>query len=185
MVLMRIHPSTGLHQFFRIPEPDQAFVVNWKDSVAALVHSKDRLVIDFYLMAEDVDKWTKLYSMGVAAHDDLIVSIPQCMATGEIVMHSYRSLVLGDFNTSLINFETGSVTVSTEIEESSPIWHRSYSHVESLISSKGMVNMEIEQVGESGEKNHVFKNSSGWLPKDFESVLIEYWTDYEKILNQC
>lgn len=154
--------SSGLFRSFCFPDPDSN-VVNWKESVAALVRTPDQISIDLYVMDENVGNWTKLYRVGISKWEG--IEIVQCMSTGEFVM-MFRNNLPPDFGFIFIDPETGATISMGELEAIAPVWSQSYSHVQSLICPKGMV-----EIGMSDKEKLMLSKRLEWLSEDFESVL--------------
>lgn len=151
-VLGRIDPCTGLYMKVMYPQhvknkSTRVHPANLRDSVAALVQSPGEYpnqMIDLYVLDENTAKWTKMYSIGPLAFEQL--QIPQCFSTGEIVLETWR----GNINhaSNLVPYfcdpKTNLVLRNNEIEALDPFWKESYSHVESLVCVKGMVQIGKE-----------------------------------------
>ncbi|KAL8135503.1 hypothetical protein AgCh_010227 [Apium graveolens] len=95
-ILGRIDPSTGLYKRLKCPEHfrESALIavgfVNWKEFVAALViypGEYEKKMVDLYVLDENTEKWTKMYSIGLFGFKGM--RTPQCFCTGEIVIETW------------------------------------------------------------------------------------------------
>ncbi|KAK1367971.1 hypothetical protein POM88_034063 [Heracleum sosnowskyi] len=177
-LLGKIDPCTN--SYFKILYPrhvknkcTKVYPVNLRDSVAALIHSPGECpneMVDLYVLDENTAKWTKMYSIGPFAFEGLW--IPQCFSTGEIVLETWT----GNKNpaSSLVTYfcdpKTNLVVPNTEIEALGPLWYESFSHVESLVRIKGMVQIGKEHKDRK-KTNSKIKNRTEFLSKEFDSVL--------------
>lgn len=183
-VLGRIDPCTGL--FKKIEHPKhvrntgtRVNPVNLRDSVAALIQSPGEYpnhMIDLYLLDENTAKWTKMYSIGPLVFHQAFerMRIPQCFSTGEIVLEMWTwDNEFDQYVKDLVRFfcdpKTNLVLRNNQIEASHPYWYESYSHVESLVCVKGMV--QIGKEHRDKKTNPKMKNWTEFLSKEFESVL--------------
>lgn len=152
-ILVKIDPSTGLYKRVTCPldftesESVEVGFVNWKDFVAALViypGEYQNNMIDLYVLNENTEKWTKMYSIGPFGFKGM--RTPQCFCTGEIVIETWSggsvlsSAVLSNF----CDPKTSHLSYNHEVQVLYPCWYESYSHVESLVCVKGMVQIETE-----------------------------------------
>ncbi|KAF1002069.1 hypothetical protein AG4045_004720 [Apium graveolens] len=92
----KIDPSTGLYKRLKCPEHfrESALIavgfVNWKEFVAALViypGEYEKKMVDLYVLDENTEKWTKMYSIGLFGFKGM--RTPQCFCTGEIVIETW------------------------------------------------------------------------------------------------
>lgn len=186
-----IDPCTGSFKKVRYPE----YVMNertrvhptrLKDSVAALIQypSNDcqQIMVDLYVLNEKAASWTKMKNIRPLPSHELRTKmniigplpshelrIPQCFNTGEIVLETWK----GDIQDAVrfpffCDPATGVVRPNKALNALQPIWDESYSHVESLVTVKGMERIvkEEKEITDSEEKM--------WdelLPKVLEAVL--------------
>ncbi|KAL1815162.1 putative F-box protein At4g38870 isoform X1 [Daucus carota subsp. sativus] len=182
-ILGRIDPVTGLYKKLMYPshleKKGRGWVnpLKWKDSVAVVVlfpGGDPNQMVDLYvLLDEDTSNWTKMYSLVPPSliSDFEGTRVPQCFSTGEIVftMWTQHSDIVQILDHCICDPETGRVFRNNEIKALNPIWHESYSHVESLVCVKGMIQIGKEhKVKKSSPK---MKNWTEFLSKEFESVL--------------
>ncbi|KAK1367968.1 hypothetical protein POM88_034060 [Heracleum sosnowskyi] len=155
-ILGKIDPCTGLYKKVMYPhhvknKSTWVHPVNMRDSVAAVIQFPGEYpsgMIDLYLLDENNNKWTKMYSIWPLSSGHVFerLRIPQCFSTGEIVIETW----IGNENNSSDLFlgicdpRTNVVHHNNEIEELNPYWYESYSHVESLVCVKGMVQIGKE-----------------------------------------
>lgn len=177
-ILGRIDPSTGLYKKVRCPqlvresESVSVDLVNWKDLVAALVtypgeHQKQ--MVDLYVLDENTENWTKMYSIGPFGFKGM--RTPQCFCTGEIVIETWSggcvltSSVLSNF----CDPKTSHLSYNHEVQVLYPCWYESYSHVESLLCVKGMVQIEKEHKDKKKSDPRV-KKWADCLSKDLKRL---------------
>ncbi|KAL8134038.1 putative F-box protein At1g53370 [Apium graveolens] len=177
-VLGRIDPLTGL---FKVAYPEHiknrstlVYPVNLKDSVAALIQSPGKhpnQMVDLYVRDENTARWTKMYSIGPLGFEGM--RIPQCFSTGEIVLETWTGNIniydSSDRVTYICDPKNSSVLLYNEIDTLRPFWFMSYSHVESLVCVKGMVQIGKERRDKKTNPN--MKNWIEFLSRDFESAL--------------
>lgn len=112
-----------------------------KDSVAALIQYPDKdcqqTMIDLYVLNEDASSWTKMNIIGPLPLHEL--RIPQCFNTGEIVIETWKGGIEDAVRFPFFcDPATGFVRPNKELDFLQPFWYESYSHVESLVTVKGM-----------------------------------------------
>ncbi|KAK1367963.1 hypothetical protein POM88_034055 [Heracleum sosnowskyi] len=182
-VLGRIDPCTGLYKKIEHPkhvrnEWTGVNPVKLRDSVAALIQFPGEYpnnVIDLYLLDENTAKWTKMYSIGPLVFGQVFdyVRIPQCFGTGEIIIETWTWGMDQDHVTDLVQNiydpKTKLVLRNNQIQAVHPCWYDSYSHVESLVCIKGMV--QIGKEHRDKKTNPKMKNWTEFLSKEFDSVL--------------
>ncbi|KAL1815976.1 hypothetical protein ACET3Z_018550 [Daucus carota] len=176
-VLGRIDPCTGSYMKVLYPQhiknmSTRVHPVNLRGSVAALIHSPGEhpnQMVDLHVLDESTAKWTKLYTIGPLIFENL--QIPQCFSTGELVLESWRGGIncVSDLLSNFCDPKTNLVLPNKEIEVLHPFWGDSYSHVESLVCVKGMV-----QIGKEHNDKKTKSKTRNWtefLSKEFESAL--------------
>ncbi|KAK1367972.1 hypothetical protein POM88_034064 [Heracleum sosnowskyi] len=177
-ILGRIDPYTGLFKRVLYPKhiKNQSTLVhplNFRDSVAALIQSPGEHpneMVDLYVRDENTASWTKMYSFGPLGFERM--RIPQCFSTGEIVIEAWTGNNIHaspDQVTYIYDPEHSIVLRFKEIDTLNPFWYESYSHVESLVCVKGMVQIGKER--RDKKTNPKMKDWTEFLSKDFESVL--------------
>ncbi|KAK1370998.1 hypothetical protein POM88_037090 [Heracleum sosnowskyi] len=180
-VLGGVDPRTGLFRKVLFPEHVQnentlVHVVNLRNSVVALIHSPGEYpnqMIDLYELDDNTAKWTRMYRIGplVLETQPLVyktLRLPQCLITGEIVLEAWSGQIrASDMVYYFCDTNTSRVFRNSEIEELVPHWHESYSHVESLVCLKGMVQIGKEHIRKKTDP----KNWSEYLPQDLEAAL--------------
>ncbi|XP_017230044.1 uncharacterized protein LOC108204891 isoform X1 [Daucus carota subsp. sativus] len=178
-ILGRIDPFTGLFKKILYPEHIKnghtlVHPVNLRDSVAALIQSPGELpnqTFDLYVRDEDTAKWTKMYSIGPFDFERMRIP-PQCFSTGEIVLETWTGENIHDSidrTTHICDPKNNIVFRNNEIDALQPFWFLSYSHVESLVCVKGMVQIGKER--RDKKTNPKMKKWIEFLSKDFESAL--------------
>ncbi|KAL8107374.1 putative F-box protein At1g46984 [Apium graveolens] len=181
-VLGRIDPLTGFYKKVMYPtyvknKCTAAYPVKWKDSVAILIHSPGEYpnqIIDLYvLLNENTSEWTKMYSIGPLNFDHVFerLQIPQAFSTGEIVLETWTQSkdIVQSVDRYICDPKTDLVFCNKEIEALNPAWYESYSHVESLVWVKGMV--QIGKEHKDKKTSPKMKNWTEFLSKEFESAL--------------
>ncbi|KAK1390488.1 hypothetical protein POM88_018666 [Heracleum sosnowskyi] len=151
-----IDPCTGMYR--RVPYPkyvtnQRTWVnpVNSMDSVAVFVYSPGIEVndlVDVYVLDDSCGSWMKKYTTGPIEFEQF--RLPQCLATGELVVHKYERMtsVAGDswpiidLRTFFYNPVTGHL--STAFDTFKANWSESYHHVDSLVFLKGMEPLDKE-----------------------------------------
>lgn len=150
-VLGRIDPSTGLYKKVKYPQHDKGtdsvHAVNWKDLVTALVTKPgeyDSQMVDLYVLDENTDEWTKMYSIGPLGFKAL--RTPQCFCTGEIVVETWAggSVLTSAVTSYFCDPKSSHLSHNHEVQVLYPCWYESYCHIESLVRVKGMVQIEKE-----------------------------------------
>lgn len=108
-----------------------ARLVNWKESVAVLVHSRAvfNKVVEVYTLDEEADVWCKIHIFGPIPIE--VNRICQCFRNGEIAIEDEDGkLFLYDPDTN--------VATSLRIDDAQPHSYQAFSYVESLVAVKGM-----------------------------------------------
>ncbi|KAK1367961.1 hypothetical protein POM88_034053 [Heracleum sosnowskyi] len=181
-ILGRIDPRTGLYKKVMYPchvenTSTRVDPVKWKDSVAVLIHSPSEYpnpMVDLYvLLDENTSQWTKMYSIGPLRFGHVFehLRVPQCFCTGEIVLETWTQNVdiVQNVNRYMCDLKTGLLFRNKEIEALYPLWYNSYSHVESLVCVKGMI--QIGKEHKDKKTNPKMKNWTEFLSEEFELAL--------------
>lgn len=150
-ILGKIDPCIGLFKKVMYPhhlknKRTRVNPVNMRDSVAAVIQFPGEYpnrMIDLYVLDENNDKWTKMYSIWPLSSRHIFkhLRIPQCFSTGEIVIEAWtgNQNSVSDLFHGICDPRTNLVHHNNAIEDEDPYWYESYSHVESLVRVKGMV----------------------------------------------
>lgn len=101
-----------------------------------------------------------MYSIGPLSFDHVFehLQIPQSFSTGEIVLETWTQNVdiVENVERYFCDPKTYLVFCNKDIEALSPAWYESYSHVESLVWVKGMI--QIGKEHKDKKKNPKMKN---------------------------
>ena len=96
---------------------------------------------------EDIAKWTEMYSIGPFDFEGMRIP-PPCFSTGEILLETWTGENIHDSidrTTYICDPKIINVLRYNEIVTLQPFWFLSYSHVESLVCVKGMVQIGKER----------------------------------------
>lgn len=155
-MLASLDPCTGSYKKVWYPRhvknvSTRVNPLKWKDSLALLIQSpgeSPNSTVDMYGLDMNTENWTKIYT--IVEHQFEGLRIPQCLATGEIVLETWKGYFLHAKRTPYFwNPETSDSFIKKRgFATIVPLWYESYTHVESLVSVKGMV-----IIGKEDKKN--------------------------------
>ncbi|KAK1359806.1 hypothetical protein POM88_044280 [Heracleum sosnowskyi] len=125
-------------------EMTMVYPVNLMEKVSALVYSpgvSPNQMVDLYVL-DSSGSWIKTITTGPIAGEAF--RMPQCLATGEIVIETWEGENLDLRSTSFYDPKTSHL--STNFVAFQSLWYQSYCHVDSLVSVEGM-----EPFGDEGK----------------------------------